>query len=255
MRKRGQTAGMGLTELSTDELKKLLGHLHRGELPCPVRADTLACVGFQSRSEPLLNALRNLDEASVRAVLVSVLAERRSRQTVDTPRVPDVPRHAQIVNERQVPSAPLERDGVVRLERRSLGQAAGGQQLGCSRVELKAGQRSWPFHAHHGNEEAIYVLSGQPLLRLGSQMIELYPGDYVALPAGDGSPHQMINRADGPATYLVLSTMHTPDVMTYPDSGRIGVMAGSAPGGDRSQRSVAGFFLRSSAVEYWEDEP
>jgi len=72
--------GPGLTSLTTAELKKLLLHVHRGDLPCPIRADTLACVGLQSRSEPLLAMLRHLDAPAVRAVLVSVLAERQTAE-------------------------------------------------------------------------------------------------------------------------------------------------------------------------------
>jgi hypothetical protein len=68
--------GRGLLDLSTDALKRLLGHLHRGELVCPVDAQKIAGVGFQYKSAELMSALRDLDEAGVRAVLVCVLAER-----------------------------------------------------------------------------------------------------------------------------------------------------------------------------------
>jgi hypothetical protein len=70
------TAGIGLTRVPVDELKRLLRSLHRGEAPCPLKADVLACVGLQHRSEDLLSVLRGLDAVAVRAVLVSVIAER-----------------------------------------------------------------------------------------------------------------------------------------------------------------------------------
>jgi len=70
------TPGSGLTDIPTDALKRLLGHLHRGELVCPLNSNRIACIGFQYKQEELLGALRNLDEAGVRAVLVCVLAER-----------------------------------------------------------------------------------------------------------------------------------------------------------------------------------
>ena len=69
-------AGQGLTGLSTDELQKLLRHLHRGELVCPVDIHRLTVVGFQYKAHALTSALRGLDEQGVRAVLVCVLAER-----------------------------------------------------------------------------------------------------------------------------------------------------------------------------------
>ena len=68
--------GLGLTGLNTQELQKLLRHLHRGELICPVDIHRLTVVGFQYKADTLTNALRGLDEVGVRAVLVCVLAER-----------------------------------------------------------------------------------------------------------------------------------------------------------------------------------
>jgi len=74
------TAGRGLTDLPTDALKRLLGHLHKGDLACPVSPERIACVGFQYKTEELMSTLRDLDEAGVRAVLVCVLAERLHNQ-------------------------------------------------------------------------------------------------------------------------------------------------------------------------------
>jgi hypothetical protein len=69
-------AASGLTDVPTEDLKRTLRAVHRGELPCPITADTLACVGLQNRSAHLLSTLRDLDERAVRAVLVAVIAER-----------------------------------------------------------------------------------------------------------------------------------------------------------------------------------
>ena len=66
----------GLTSLTTDHLKRLLKYLHDGSLYLPLTAHSIAAGGFQFRHHELMNALRGLDEAAVRAVLVCVLAER-----------------------------------------------------------------------------------------------------------------------------------------------------------------------------------
>jgi hypothetical protein len=66
----------GLTSLTTEQLKKLLKYLHDGSLETPLTAHSIACVGFQFRHAELMNTLRGLGETGVRAVLVSVLAER-----------------------------------------------------------------------------------------------------------------------------------------------------------------------------------
>ena len=67
---------VGLTTLTTDQLKKLLKYLHDGSLETPLDAHRIACVGFQFRHAELMSALRGLDEAAIRAVLVCVIAER-----------------------------------------------------------------------------------------------------------------------------------------------------------------------------------
>ncbi len=67
---------VGLRQVTTDQLKTVLRQLHRGELQCPLTPVGLAALGLQHQSERILNAMRGLDAAGVRAVLVSTLAER-----------------------------------------------------------------------------------------------------------------------------------------------------------------------------------
>lgn len=71
---------MGLTEVGTDDLKRALSHLHKGEFDIPVAPWGLARIGLQHVQTPLLDALRNLDAAGVHAVLVCVLAERAAAE-------------------------------------------------------------------------------------------------------------------------------------------------------------------------------
>lgn len=66
----------GLTGVKTPDLRALLRFVHNGELPCPVTQIGLATVGLLRLGDSL-EVLRNLDEHAVRAVLVSVLNERR----------------------------------------------------------------------------------------------------------------------------------------------------------------------------------
>ena len=70
----------GLTSLTTEQLKKLLSYLNQGKLSLPLDAHSIACAGFQFRHHELMAALRGLDEAGVRAVLVCVLAERLANE-------------------------------------------------------------------------------------------------------------------------------------------------------------------------------
>ena len=68
----------GLTAVSDDDLRTLLRHVYRGELICPITPQGLACIGRQGLNDDL-DILKGLDESAVRAVLVAVIAERRSR--------------------------------------------------------------------------------------------------------------------------------------------------------------------------------
>lgn len=68
-----------------------------------------------------------------------------------------------VVNEADVPWSgnPNGAPAGFEMRRKQLGGAAGGVDLGCSLIELAPGNRSVPFHAHLGNEEAIFVLEGE----------------------------------------------------------------------------------------------
>lgn len=68
---------MALTGVPTPELEQLLRQQYRGDLDVPVTVAALARVGLQHRAEEIMQSLRGLDEAGVRAVLIAVIAERR----------------------------------------------------------------------------------------------------------------------------------------------------------------------------------
>ena len=139
------------------------------------------------------------------------------------------------------------------LRRKKLAAAADGEDVGCSLYELPEGDRSWPYHYHTGNEEALFVLDGTAALRLDGEQVSLETGDYVALPAGEHGAHRVINDSGGALRYLMISTMNDPDVTVYPDSGKVGVFAGAPPGG-RGERTVHGYYRQADAVDYREGE-
>ncbi len=69
-------AAAGLTDVTTDDLKKLLRVVHRDQIRCPLTVDELARCGLQHCAEHLLAACRGLDSNGVRAVVIAVVAER-----------------------------------------------------------------------------------------------------------------------------------------------------------------------------------
>jgi uncharacterized cupin superfamily protein len=115
-----------------------------------------------------------------------------------------------------------------------------GAEIGASLYELGDGERSYPYHFHHGIEEWLLVVDGSPTLRRVSPEGDrvLRKGDVVAFPVGPGGAHQLT----GPGTFLVFSSKSSPEVIEYPDSGKV---AASPP------RAV---FRAADAVDYWDGE-
>ncbi|MFB6078629.1 MAG: cupin domain-containing protein [Halarchaeum sp.] len=118
----------------------------------------------------------------------------------------------------------------MRFRRKKLGAAAGGEDLGCSLYELDPGEAAWPYHYHAANEEALYVLSGAGVLRVGDETYALERGDYAAFPTGAEGGHAVANDGEQTLRYLVISTMKEPEVVRYPEGEGVGVMVGGAPG-------------------------
>src|SRR5688500_8255244 len=99
--------------------------------------------------------------------------------------------------------------------RQRVGAAIGAQKLGYSFFSVPPGKAAFPYHTHTTNEEMIYVLEGQGLLRLGKEEIEARAGTIVACPPGTEFPHQLVNTGNHDLHYLVVSTMEYPDLSEY----------------------------------------
>jgi uncharacterized cupin superfamily protein len=118
--------------------------------------------------------------------------------------------------------------------------------IGGSMYELEPGDRLWPYHTHHANEEWMIVLRGQPTLRTPDVEQALTEGDVVAFPRGERGAHQVSNSTGEPIRVLMLSTLLAPDVIEYLDSGKIAAVDAQ---GKRLFRS-----FRGADAEYWEGE-
>ena len=137
--------------------------------------------------------------------------------------------------------------------RKELGAAVDADDLGCSLYEMPPGTRAWPYHYHTANEEAIYVLAGEGLLRAEDGEHDLRAGDFVTLPADESGGHRVVNDGDDTLRYLMVSTMNEPDVTIYPEMEKFGVYVGSPPGG-RDERTFEGYYPMDDEVEYWPGE-
>lgn len=156
------------------------------------------------------------------------------------------------INESEIEWATLAKEDT-KFRRKQLGEAGDSDQLGCSLYELPAGGKSWPYHYHTANEEAIYVLSGTGALRLDSETYPLREGDYATFPATESGGHRIVNDSEQKLRYLMFSTMIDPDVTVYPEMEKFGVFVGSPPGG-REEHSLHGFYKLGNQVDYWPTE-
>lgn len=161
--------------------------------------------------------------------------------------------HPNVTREKDLEWTEQSRGTKYEFRRKPLGSASGGEKIGCSLYEVPPGKRSWPFHYHLANEEALYILSGKGVLRIGEEEVAVSRGDYVALLPGK-TAHQLINNSGSLLRYICISTMIEPDISIYPDSGKIGIFAGSAPGGPREKRTVFKYVPGDIDVDYWEGE-
>jgi uncharacterized cupin superfamily protein len=144
--------------------------------------------------------------------------------------------------------------GAIAFQRKKLGAAAGSEKLGCSLMEVAPGKRAWPRHAHLANEEALYILKGKGKVIIGEREVAVTAGDYIALRPGPEGAHQTVNDSDEVLVYLCLSTMLEPDIALYPDSGKIGIFAGAAPGGSAQKKTLKKFLRLDEELDYWEGE-
>jgi uncharacterized cupin superfamily protein len=125
-----------------------------------------------------------------------------------------------------------------------------GHDLGLSLWELEAGQTQVPYHFHHGADELVVVLRGRPTLRTPDGERELDSGDVVHFPKGPAGAHQIVNRSGEPVRYLLASSNASPEVVEYPDSGKVAV--GSRLESQRGTRLWS--VLRFEDVDYFEGE-
>lgn len=127
--------------------------------------------------------------------------------------------------------------------------------LGARLMVVPPGKKAWPHHSHHANDEIFVILEGEGSLRFGNDRHPLNAGCVAVCPTGGPeTAHQIINTGTGDLKYIAVSSMREPDIMEYPDSGKWGAVAGSAPGGNAGDRTFFSFIRADAKVEYWDGE-
>jgi uncharacterized cupin superfamily protein len=113
------------------------------------------------------------------------------------------------------------RSRVLPREKRALGDPLGLTKIGINHTTLPPGKESSMRHWHTLEDEFIFVLSGEVVVKTDAGEQLLKAGMCAGFPAsadgktGDG--HQLINRSNEPVVYLEISNREKGDAAFYPD--------------------------------------
>ena len=90
-------------------------------------------------------------------------------------------------------------------------------RIGIHHERLPPGRRTSYPHAESAEEEFVYVLQGEVVLRSDGGEQLLSAGMCAGFPAGSSDGHQLINRSAAPAVYLEVSNRDGDDCVYYSD--------------------------------------
>ena len=102
----------------------------------------------------------------------------------------------------------------------------GEGQLTVNFYTLMPGKSNYPYHQHFGKEEAFYIISGEAVLKTHKGDVKVKDGDVIVIPPNENGGHMLTNASNAPVVYLDIDTFSASDVILYPDSGNIRVLAG-----------------------------
>lgn len=132
-----------------------------------------------------------------------------------------------------------------RFSGRSLTKLVGATRTGMGIYELPPRSKHWPYHFELVEEEWLFVIEGEIVLRTPEGERILRTGDVACFPAGARGAHGVRNDGDAAARFAMPSAgSKYGDGCVYPDSGKFVI---------RTQ----GFSHRGrlgDAVEYWDGE-
>ncbi|MEM1065651.1 MAG: cupin domain-containing protein [Pseudomonadota bacterium] len=97
-----------------------------------------------------------------------------------------------------------------------IADALGFTTLGVSMERLPPGSKSSLRHSHSGEDELVYVISGELVLVEEGETL-LRRGDVAAWKGGDNLAHCLENRGEEEAVLFVAGARGIADQVTYPD--------------------------------------
>ncbi len=109
------------------------------------------------------------------------------------------------------------RSRVLPREQRRLGDALGLTRIGVNLVHVLPGKESSMRHWHTHEDEFVYVVAGELVLRSSGGEQALTAGMCAGFPAGIEDGHHLINRSERVAVFLVVSNRDAADGAHYAD--------------------------------------
>jgi uncharacterized cupin superfamily protein len=102
-------------------------------------------------------------------------------------------------------------------EVREVGEALGLTRIGVNLVRILPGKASSMRHWHTHEDEFLYLLEGELVLRTDAGEQTLRAGMAAGFPAGVPDGHHLLNRSEAPATFLIVSNRDPQDSAYYAD--------------------------------------
>ena len=112
--------------------------------------------------------------------------------------------------------------------------------------ELPPLKSAYPKHYHTYNSECFYIISGTGQVETSDDVLNVTSGDIIVFPCGKAGTHKLTNISkEENLVYLDFDTTNSPDILKYPDSGKIGII----------EHNVSStFYKENSNVDYYEGE-
>lgn len=108
-----------------------------------------------------------------------------------------------------------------------LSDRVGMSRIGLSLARIPPGKDGFLPHAHAGQEEFLYIISGLGVLTINDSRTEVSAGDLVGFPT-DGAAHHLCNDSDTDLVYLMGGERTAADVVSFPTIGKKGFWANGA---------------------------
>ena len=109
------------------------------------------------------------------------------------------------------------RSRVLPREKRALGDALGLTKIGVNLSTLLPGKESSMRHYHTREDEMVFILEGEVVLRTDGGEQVLRAGMCAGFPGGSRDGHHLVNRSGAPVRYLEISNRDPQDGAGYSD--------------------------------------